>query len=208
MIRFLPLVATALSAILLVATMDAAQVSQASPSQPGSGMALILDPDHSEIHWSLGSTLHTVHGTFKFKNGALRLDPASGKADGEIVVAATSGDSKNEGRDSKMHKDVLESAKFQDIVFRADRVEGKVAPSGASSAMVHGMMTLHGADHEIGIPLQAELTGDHWKATGKFVVPYVKWGLKNPSNFLLHVKQDVDIELTLSGTWKAAAGDK
>jgi polyisoprenoid-binding protein YceI len=206
--RFERLLTAVLVIFFLGATVIAvAHGSQAAVASTEGQVDLALDPDKSEIHWTLGSTLHTVHGTFKFKSGDLRLDTVSGRAGGEIIVAATSGDSQNEGRNNKMHKDVLESAKYQDIVFKADRVEGKVAASGASSALVHGVLTLHGTDHEMGIPVQAELSGDHWKATGKFTVPYVKWGLKNPSNFLLHVKPDVDIELRMTGSLKSIAGN-
>src|SRR5437867_3784777 len=79
----------------------------AVPQPPSSEIVLGIDPVQSKVHWVLGTTLHAVHGTFAFKNGALRVDPASGKANGEIGVYATSGDSGNDGRDKKMHKDVL-----------------------------------------------------------------------------------------------------
>jgi polyisoprenoid-binding protein YceI len=191
---------------LLPIAVGAARSPQAPAAATSSELLLNLDPDKSEIHWTLGSTLHTVHGTFKFKRGELRLNPNSGGASGEIVVAATSGDSGNEGRDKKMHKDVLESSRYQDIVFKPDRVEGKVAASSSSNVLVHGILTLHGTDHDFGVPVQAELSADHWKATAKFTIPFIKWGLKNPSNFLLKVKPDVDLELTMSGSLKGSPG--
>src|SRR5947209_20481664 len=74
----------------------------AAPQPAASEIVLGIDPAQSKVHWTLGTTLHTVHGTFAFKNGTFHLDPASGKAGGEIVVYATSGDSGNDGRDKKM----------------------------------------------------------------------------------------------------------
>jgi hypothetical protein len=65
-----------------------------------------LDPVQTEIHYTLGPTMHTVHGTFKLKSGIIHFDPTSGKADGAIVVDATNSD--NEGRDSKMHREILD----------------------------------------------------------------------------------------------------
>ena len=201
-------VAPLLCAFLLLAIgVAAARVSQAPAAAPGSELTLALDADKSEIHWTLDTTLHTVHGTFKFKSGRLQFDPNSGRASGEIVVAATSGESGNDGRDKKMHGDVLESPRYQDIIFKVDRVEGKVAPSGNSNVLVHGVLTLHGTDHEFGVPVQADLTGDHWKATTKFAVPFLKWGLKNPSTWLLKVKPDVNLEITMTGSLKSSSGN-
>jgi polyisoprenoid-binding protein YceI len=193
--------------LLLAIGVAAARVPQTPATAPGSELTLSLDADKSEVHWTLDTSLHTVHGTFKFKSGQLQFDPNSGKASGEIVVAATSGDSGNEGRDKKMHGDVLESSRFQDIIFKADRVEGKVAASGNSNVLVHGILTLHGAGHEFGVPVQAELTGDHWKATTKFTIPFLQWGLKNPSNWLLKVKPDVNLEITMTGSLKSSSGN-
>src|ERR1700740_2150157 len=96
----------------------------AAPQPPASEIVLGLDPAQSKVHWTLGTTVHTVHGTFAFKSGTLHVDPATGTAGGEIAVNATSADSGNDSRDKKMHKDVLESGKYPDVIFRPDRVEG------------------------------------------------------------------------------------
>jgi len=198
---FLLLLAAGLAGVRFTPTHGA--LAQAAASSAGD-LLLKLDIDKSEFHWTLDTTLHTVHGSFKFKSGELRLNPDSGVASGKILVPATSGESGNDGRDKKMHKDVLESAQYPEILFKVDQIEGKVAASGRSNVMLHGTMTLHGKDHEFGAPVQAEISGDHWKATSKFIIPFLKWGLKNPSNWLLKVKPDVDVELTLTGTLKPA----
>ena len=172
----------------------------AAPRSPASEIVFGVDPAQSKVHWMLGTTLHTVHGTFAFKNGTFHLDPVSGKANGEIVVYATSGDSGNDSRDKKMHKEVLESAQYQDVIFRPDRVEGKIASQGTFTVQVHGVFVLHGKEHELTVPVQAEFAGDHWTGTTKFSVPFIDWGLKNPSSFLLKVNHAVEIELELKGS--------
>jgi polyisoprenoid-binding protein YceI len=172
----------------------------ATPQAPSSEIVLGVDPAVSAIHWSLGTTLHTVHGTFALKSGTIHVDPGSGKASGEILADATTGKSDNDSRDRKMHKEVLESARYPEVIFRPDRVEGKVPLQGNCTAQVHGIFVLHGSEHEITIPVQAELEGQSWFGSAKFSVPFIDWGLKNPSNFLLRVNHAVDIELQLKGS--------
>ncbi len=96
----------------------------AAPQTPASEIILGIDPVQSKVHWTLGTTAHTVHGSFAFKKGNLQLDTSTGKASGDIVVDATSGNSGNDSRDKKMHKEVLESGQYAEVVFRPDRVEG------------------------------------------------------------------------------------
>lgn len=178
----------------------APQAASAIPQQvPAREIALRIDPAQSQVRWTLGSSLHTVHGTFAVKGGAMRLDAGSGRAGGEIVIDAASGESGNDGRDKKMHREIIESAKFKEIAFRPDRVEGKVAAEGSVTVQIHGIFLLRGAEHEITVPVQAELGVDHWKGTAKFNVPYIAWGLKSPSNFFLKADKSVDVELELAG---------
>jgi polyisoprenoid-binding protein YceI len=184
----------------LVLAVLSALPQHAAPQPPSSEIVLGIDPPQSKVHWVLGTTLHAVHGTFAFKNGIFHVDPATGKAAGEIAVFATSGDSGNDGRDKKMHKDVLESGKYADIIFRPDRVEGKIAPQGNFTVQVHGILVLHGSEHELTVPVQAEFAGDHWTGSAKFNVPFIEWGLKNPSNFFLKVNHTVEVELELKGS--------
>src|SRR5713226_5726065 len=89
-----------------------------------SSLHLMVDPARSKVSWTLSATAHTVHGTFRVKQGTLHLDTSTGRASGEIVVYATSGESGNSGRDEKMHREVLQSQKFAEIIFRPDRVDG------------------------------------------------------------------------------------
>ena len=162
-------------------------------------LAITLDPVHTEIHYTLGATAHTVHGTFKLKSGAIRFDPATGKASGSIVVDATSGNSDNSGRDSNMHRNVLESQKYPEIVFTPQQVKGAVNPQGTSEVELSGMFRLHGQDHEMNWPLSVQMSGSNVTASTHFAVPYQQWGLKNPSTFILRVKDTVELEIHAGG---------
>jgi len=172
----------------------------AAPQPPATEIILRIDPAQSKVHWTLESTVHTVHGSFAFKRGNLQLDTSTGKTSGEIIADATSGNSGNDGRDRKMHKDVLESGKYAEIIFRPDHVEGKIALQGVFTVQVHGFLVLHGSEHELSVPVQAEFEGDHWTGSAKFTVPFINWGLKNPGNFFLKVNHSVEIDLELKGS--------
>ena len=103
-----------------------------------------------------------------------------------------------------MHREVLESARYSEVIFRPNRIEGKVLPQGTSTVQVHGTFVLHGSQHELDVPVQAELAGDRWKGLAKFSVPFVDWGLRNPSSFFLRVNHNVNIELEMSGTLQSS----
>jgi polyisoprenoid-binding protein YceI len=156
-----------------------------------------LDPVQTSVRFTVGDVLHTVHGNFKVKRGTLQVQSA-GKMSGEIVVDATSGGSGM--RDRKMHKEVLESAKYPEIDFRPDRFDGNVAEHGKSSVKVHGIFSIHGTDREIIVPAEVEMDGDHWTANVHFTIPYAKWGMKNPSTLFLKVSDSVTIDLATAGS--------
>lgn len=162
--------------------------------------AFQLDPGQTLVNFSLADVLHTVRGSFKLKRGALQFDPGSGKIAGEIVVDAASGDSGSGMRDRKMHKEVLESARYPEIAFRPDRIEGTVSSQGKSSVLVHGIFRIHGTDREVTVPAQVEISADHWTATVHFTIPYEKWGMKNPSTLFLKVSDSVQIDLIAAGS--------
>jgi hypothetical protein len=64
---------------------------------------------------------------------------------------------------------------------------------------VHGVFKIHGAEHEVTFPMRVETRGEQVTATTHFVIPYVKWGMKNPSNFILRVSDKVQVEIRAAG---------
>lgn len=162
-----------------------------------------LDASQSRAVFTLGDVLHTVHGTFKVKRGSIQFDPSTGVASGEIVVDATSGESGSGARDKRMHQNILESQKFPDISFAPKQVRGTVNPSGESKVEIEGTFTIHGASHPITATAVVTAAGDRLQTKVHFAVPYVSWGMKNPSTLFLKVSDTVDIDLDGSGhiTW-------
>jgi len=173
----------------------------ASPRVSAQETAVTLDPAETRIEYTLGATLHEVHGTFRLKSGVVHFNSLTGKAGGAIVVDATSG---NDGRDSKMHREILESPKYPEIVFMPALVKGVVNAQGASQVEVSGIFRLHGQDHDLTLPLAIQMAGSQVTASAHFAVPYQKWGLKNPSTFILRVKDTVEIDVEATGHLAAA----
>lgn len=161
---------------------------------------LQLDPARSGADIALAGNLHTVEGTFRLQRGAIRFDPATGKASGEIVIDATSGKTGNGSRDNKMHKDVIQSGRYPEIVFSPDRAEGALATPGVSTLQVHGMFTMHGSEHEVTFPVEVTFSGSDWTAKASFQVPYVRWGMKNPSKLFLRVDDTVQVQFHAAGS--------
>lgn len=158
----------------------------------------------SSVAFALSGTGHEVHGTFHVASGAIQFDRTAGKISGSIVVSAASGDSGDKGRDKKMHSDVLDIEHYADVAFQPKSYKGTLAASGDSTIEVSGVFTLHGASHDITVPMQVHIEGTNVTAKGSFIVPYVQWGLKDPSIFILKVAKEVHIDLNLAGTLSAA----
>jgi polyisoprenoid-binding protein YceI len=156
-------------------------------------------PDSSQVAFVLAGTGHHVNGTFHVQSGAVDFDPAASKISGSIVVAAGSGNSGEPNRDKKMNSDVLDVAHHSEVTFVPKSYQGTIAASGDSTIQVTGTFTLHGTPHDMTAPMQIHIDGKSLTAKTHFVVPYVQWGLKDPSVFILKVAKEVEIDLTLVG---------
>jgi polyisoprenoid-binding protein YceI len=158
-----------------------------------------INPETSKVAFALGGSGHHVEGTFHVQSGQIEFDPGAQKISGSVIVTAGSGNSGEPSRDKKMNTEVLDTAHFAEVTFEPRSYQGTIATSGDSTIQVSGVFTLHGTPHDITVPMQIHIDGANLTATGQFTVPYVKWGLKDPSIFILKVAKVVDIDLTLSG---------
>jgi polyisoprenoid-binding protein YceI len=182
-----------INAFVLVAALSIAGFPRSTQAQAS---VVTLTPANTKISFTLGATFHTVHGTFLLKSGVIGFDPSTGAASGSVVVDATSAETGNDSRDKNMHANILESQKFPEIVFTARQVRGLVAARGKSEVEIVGTFRLHGQDHETTLPVTVERDASgRLHADAHFPVPYVQWGLKNPSTFVLHVSDTVQLEI-------------
>ncbi len=182
-----------LAVVLLPATAGAAS---AQDLRSGS---FDFDTEHTVVAFHLGSRLHEVYGTFRVRSGTIAVDPTTGAAHGSVVIDAASGASENAMRDARMTHAVLEADRFPDITLRFTRVDGRPEPGGAFHATLHGILSLHGTDHDVAVDVTGHLIGDELQAHAHFSVPYVAWGVPDPSMLLLTVDKDVDVDVTASG---------
>ncbi len=158
----------------------------------------VLDPAQSAVQFSLTGA-HEVNGTFHVTSGDVSFDRATGRMSGKIVVASASGDSGSTSRDNKMKKDQLKVSAYPDVIFEPTSFTGQIAESGSSQIQVKGTLTLLGQPHEIAVPMTVQIEGNRCTATGSFEIPYVQWGVKDPSVFMLKMAKEVKIQLNLSG---------
>jgi polyisoprenoid-binding protein YceI len=158
-----------------------------------------LDSGKTQVAFILKDVLHTVHGTFHVKEGHLFVDAATGAVSGDVVVDAASGNSGSAARDKRMTRDVLQAQQFPEIRFQPSNEAGPIQPAGASDIQVTGLFLIHGQSHKMTIPMHVQVSADDVTATGLFEVPYVAWGMKDPSNFLLKVNDSVQIDVNAVG---------
>lgn len=158
-----------------------------------------IDPDKSQVQFSLGGA-HEVDGQFHVSPGDIRFDQKTGEMQGTVLVEAGSGSSDNKSRDKKMTKDELKAEMFPTITFAPRQFTGVLNDSGDSTLQVQGTFMLIGKPHDITIPMTVHMDSSQCTAKGSFTIPYVEWGMKDPSMFMLKESKEVKISLTFSGT--------
>lgn len=164
-----------------------------------------LDPAATTISFELGATLHTVHGTARLSEGWLVLDPDSGAVSGRIAVDATSLETAHQGRDTKMHEKVLESDEYPEMAFLPRSMSGELKGEGASRLTLDGAFAIHGEEHPLSVEVLVRVEGDSLRAEVELEVPYVLWGLEDPSKFVLRVAKEVQVRIEGVGRLTPAA---
>jgi polyisoprenoid-binding protein YceI len=171
-----------------------------APAAFAQHQTFVVNPDASEVKMTLKTTHELVNGVFHVQSGSVEFDRGTPKMSGLIAVAAGSGKTGNGSRDKKMYKDILKVEQYATVSFEPKAYAGVIATSGDSTIQATGIFTLLGTPHEITVPMQVHLDGAGATAKAHFVVPYIQWGLKDPSFLIWKADHDVAIDLNLVGT--------
>ena len=170
-----------------------------APAALAQHQTFTVNPDASEVKMKLNTTHEVVNGTFHIQSGSINFERTACRISGTVIVAAGSGKTGNDSRDKKMNKDILKVDQFTTVSFAPKTCNGTIAASGDSTIQVSGVFTLLGTAHDLTIPMQIHIDGSKATAKAQFVVPYVEWGLKNPSFLIWKAENDVAIDLNLVG---------
>lgn len=170
-----------------------------APAALAQHQTFVVNSEASEVKMTLNTTHEVVNGTFHIQSGSIEFDRSDPKMSGSVVVLAGSGKTGNSSRDKKMNKDILKVDEYTTISFAPKTYTGTITPSGNSTIQVSGVFTLLGNPHDVTIPMQIHMEGSKATARAQFVVPYIQWGLKNPSFMFWKADNDVAIDLNLVG---------
>ena len=170
-----------------------------APAALAQHQTFVVNPGASEVKMTLKTTHELVNGTFHIQSGSIEFDRSSPKLSGSVVVSAGSGKTGNGSRDKKMNNDILKVDQYTTVSFAPKTYTGTIAPTGDSRIQVSGVFTLLGTPHDLTIPMQIHVEPSKATAKTQFVVPYVQWGLKNPSFLIWKADNDVAIDLDLVG---------
>lgn len=173
-------------------------VAAAQPQQ----RSFVVDPSKSSVSFTLSDVLHTVHGSFAVERGLIEFSSSTGAITGLIEVNAASGDSGNRVRDERMTKNELHAAEFPSVTFSPTQFHGTIPSKGEGTIEVQGQFTLLGHSHPVHLPMTLAVSGNNLHAEGTLILPYVAWGLHDPSTFVLRVSKEVEIRVELIGTMK------
>jgi polyisoprenoid-binding protein YceI len=161
------------------------------PSEGAPAAELELSPERTTITFELDSTLHRVRGNARLLPSTLEFEPGGGAIRGNIAIDATSLGSGNGLRDGQMHGKVLESERYPRIEFVPESLAVEEASASRARVALLGTLRIHGGEWPLTIPAEVAAEGEGLRVVGSFRIPYVDWGMRDMSNFLLRVDREV-----------------
>ncbi len=183
----------------LLITIAAVLLVHASIAEPAD-QTLRIDHERTNVTFTLGATGHTVHGTMHLSEATIHFDLETGAASGRVVFLAARTETGKMKRDKKMYKKVLESEQYPEIVFTPESISGALPDGGGASEIeLSGIVSIHGSTHPVVLVAQVERTGQTITSTSGLTVPYVAWGMEDPSVFVMRTDKEVEVTIEIEG---------
>jgi polyisoprenoid-binding protein YceI len=163
--------------------------------------ALELDAARTRVDMTFHATMHDVDGTLGPASGRIEFDLATRAARGAIVVDLTEANTEVRRRDRKMHEKILETERHPRATFRVERVSGVSAlHDGTNELQLDGQLELRGVSRPVSVLARAEVRGAAVDATASVRIPYLDWGVRDPSFFVIRVAKEVTVRIHAAGT--------
>jgi len=158
-----------------------------------------VDPDHSTAGFTLDSTWHLVHGSGARLEGELRISGQEARTlrlDGEVRAPASQLVTGNDRRDRKMHQETLAVEEHPYIRFHPSGIVGE-QPEGLQDdgrehgLVVAGRLEVRGAARPVEVPVTVRFTPGRVLVDGTIEIPFLEFGVPDPSFFLARVEKVV-----------------
>jgi polyisoprenoid-binding protein YceI len=128
--------------------------------------------DHNIAIREFGGEVHFTYGTVEPASLQLKIKSAS------LAVTDKVSASDRQKIEGTMRDEVLETAKYPEILFRSTSVSASKTGDGKYQARIAGEVTLHGVTRPLTIPAQLEFEPSVLRARGGFSLKQSSFGIK------------------------------
>ncbi len=85
-----------------------------------------------------------------------------------------------------------------------ERLEASEVGADGLRGVVHGRVEIHGGSHPVTVTVKGQRTAPgRGLVEGDFEIPFVEWGLPDPSIFLLRVDKVISVHFEAAGALTA-----
>jgi len=170
-----------------------AEESKIEIKAKSSGMFGFLGHDHSIVP-------KTISGEAEIKPQEAVPASVSIRIDATSLYEATPEFKPDEKQkiETQLHADVLESAKYPEIVFKSTQVTYTKSPEHVYDTKIEGDLTLHGVTRKIIVPTRITEDGANLRASGKFEIQRPDYKIETKSAGGGTVKVGKTLEVTFN----------
>lgn len=193
-------------AALLLALASVAEAADRTYVVDAAASRMLVNVDRSGLFSFAGHRHEVVAGGVEGRVVVVREDPPRSSVSLRFPAAGLKVSGKGEPAEdvpkvqSRMEgPDVLDVARFADVLFRSTTVEGREA-GGIWNLRVAGELTLKGVTRSLVLPLRVSLEGDVLEASGQVVLKQTDFGIQPVSIAgVVKVKNELGLDYKIVG---------